>query len=160
MRIQSNRRNFLLAGVITSAVIWFASKEKFSEATGTLQTIKQMQNDLFPQANPDKYMLIIFAHSRIDEDEKTYLKDGATWLNEEALEIYEKSYISLNAKDRQRVLISFSSHEWGESYIHKILTYTMEEYLGDPIYGGNKNEAGWKFLAHVGGKPGPKKAYL
>ena len=157
----SSRRNFLLTGVVVaSAVVWFTSREKLFEAQDALQTIKQMQNDLFPQANPNKYMLIIFAHSRIDEDEKTYLKDGATWLNEEALEIYEKSYISLNAKDRQRVLISFSSHEWGESYIHKILTYTMEEYLGDPIYGGNKNEAGWKFLAHVGGKPGPKKAYL
>ncbi len=155
-----NRRNFLLAGLLSSAVIWFASKEKFFEATGTLQTIKQMQNDLFPQANPDKYMLIIFAHSRIDEDEKTYLKEGATWLNEEALEMYEKAYPSLEAKERQRVLVSFSSHEWGESYIHKILTYTMEEYLGDPIYGGNKNEAGWKFLTHVGGKPNPKKAYL
>jgi len=154
-----NRRNFLKAGLLGSA-IFIASKGELLGATTTLQTIKVMQKDLFPQAKPNKYMLIIFAHSRIDEEEKEYLRNGATWLNEEAVEMYEKPYSSLDADKRQRVLISFSSHDWGESYIHKILSYTMEAYLGDPIYGGNENKSGWNFLKHRGGKPSPKRAYL
>ena len=155
-----NRRNFLLAGVLTSAVLWFSSREESLEVADVLETIKQMQNDLFPQAKPDKYMLLVFAHSRIDDEEKEYLRNGAKWLNEEAMTMYKKNYTSLEHQERQRVLISFSSHDWGESYIHKILSYTMEEYLGDPIYGGNKNEAGWKFLSHIGGEPRPKEPYL
>ena len=154
-----NRRNFLKAGILSS-VIFIASKGELFGATTTLQTIKMMQTDLFPQAQTNKYMLIIFNHSRIDEEEKEYLRNGATWLNEEAQEMYKKTYASLDADKRQRVLISFSSHDWGESYIHKILAYTMEAYLGDPIYGGNKNASGWAFLNHVGGNPAPLEQYL
>jgi len=32
--------------------------------------------------------------------------------------------------------------------------------LGDPIYGGNNKEAGWRWLAFSGGEPRPKKAFL
>ena len=163
-----NRRNFLKAGLLSS-VIFLASQDKLFGATTTLQTLERMQRDLlhdakemptYEQINPNKYLLIIFNHSRISDEEKEYLRNGAKWLNEEALEMYEKSYVSLDANKRQRVLISFSSHDWGESYIHKILSYMMESMLGDPIYGGNKNGSGWAFLNHVGGQPSPKKAYL
>lgn len=154
-----NRRYFLAAGLLGS-VIFVASKTKIVGATTSLQTIKLMQADLFPQAPSNKYILIIFHHSRIDEEEKEYLRNGARWLNEEAVEMYEKPYVSLDAQQRERVLISFSSHDWGESYIHTILSYIMEAYLGDPIYGGNKNGSGWAFLNHEGGKPSPKELYL
>ena len=163
-----NRRNFLKAGLLSS-VIFVASKGELLGATTTLSILKAMQQDLlhgtdampsYEQINPNKYLLIIFNHSRIGDDEKEYLRNGARWLNEEALEMYEKPYASLDADKRQRVLISFSSHDWGESYIYKVLSYMMESMLGDPIYGGNKNGSGWKFLGHRGGQPSPKKAYL
>ena len=163
-----NRRNFLKAGLLSS-VIFVASKGKLLGATTTLDTLKVMQKDLlfgadkmptYEQINPNKYLTLIFNHSRIDAEQKKYLRNGATWLNEEAMEMYEKSYPSLDADKRQRVLISFSSHSWGESYIHKILTYMMEAMLGDPLYGGNKNGSGWKFLNHQGGQPSPKELYL
>lgn len=152
-----NRRKFLKAGLLSS-VIFLASKGKLYGATTTLHTLSIMQQDLLYDAS--KYLLIIFNHSRIDEEEKEYLRNGAKWLNEEAIEMYEKPYTSLDANKRQRVLISFSSHDWGEYYIHKILSYLMEEMLGDPIYGGNKNGSGWLSVGHVGGSPSPKKAYL
>lgn len=163
-----NRRNFLKAGLL-STVILLASQDKLFGATTTLHTISIMQKDLlhdandmpsYDEINPNNYLLIIFNHSHIDEEEKEYLRNGATWLNEEAVEMYEKPYVSLDANKRQRVLISFSSHEWGESYIHKILSYMMESMLCDPIYGGNKKGSGWAFVNHVGGSPSPKEPYL
>jgi len=163
-----NRRNFLKAGLLSS-VIFLASQDKLFGATTTLHTLSIMQKDLlydaknmpsYNEINPNKYLTLIFNHSRIDDDEKKYLRDGAKWLNEEAVEMYKKTYVSLDANKRQRVLISFSSHEWGESYIHKVLSYMMESMLGDPIYGGNKNGSGWAFLNHVGGSPSPKEPYL
>jgi len=163
-----NRRNFLKAGLLSS-VIFVASRGELYGATTTLQTLEIMQKDLlhdadampsFEQINPNKYLLIIFNHSRIDAEEKQYLRNGAKWLNEESLEMYEKPYVSLDADKRQRVLISFSFHDWGKSYIDRILSYMMESMLGDPIYGGNKNGSGWAFLNHIGGQPSPKKVYL
>ncbi len=162
------RRNFLKAGLLSS-VIFLASQEKIFAATTTLHTLECMQRDLlydakvmptYEQINPNKYILIIFNHSRISDEEKEYLKNGATWLNEEAMEMYKTSYVSLDSEKRQRVLISFSSHNWGSDYIYKILSYMMESMLGDPIYGGNKNGSGWDFVGHIGGQPSPKEAYL
>lgn len=163
-----NRRNFLKAGVLSS-VIFVASGGELLGATTTLTTLKIMQKDLlhdadempsFEQINPNKYLTLIFNHSRVSQEEKNYLKNGASWLNEEAIEMYEKPYTSLDADKRQRVLISFSSRDWGKSYIDTILSYMMEAMLGDPLYGGNKDGSGWKFLNHRGGEPSPKELYL
>jgi hypothetical protein len=41
-----------------------------------------------------------------------------------------------------------------------MMRYIFEAMLGDPIYGANKHEAGWKWLAFEGGKPRAKRMYL
>lgn len=128
-------------------------------------TIKVLQNDLFPKAkelgiNTADYIGIVLRHSRITKEDKEYLKKGVKWLNESAVEMYKKQYTKLLAQERQEVLKSFAQESWGSSWLDTILRYTFEASFGDPIYSSNKMQAGWKWLEFTGGEPRPKKVYL
>lgn len=133
--------------------------------TTPIATFRVMHKDLFPEAQKlgietASYMSIVFHHSKISQSDKDFLKNGVKWLNEEALKMYKSSYVKLSRKERQAVLKSIAKVEWGESFIYDVMSYMFEAMLGDPIYGGNNKEAGWKWLAFTGGLPRPKKAYL
>lgn len=163
MNLQT-RRNFLQLGFLSSAVLIMQGCELFSITTSR-DTIKILQNDLFPKAeelgiNTVNYLSIVLKHSRIDPQEKKFIKNGAKWLNESAVELFGTSYTKLPAQKRQSVLEDIAQTQWGSNYIDTMLRYTLEASLGDPIYGGNNKEAGWKWLGHKGGEPRPKKAYL
>ncbi|WP_297482464.1 gluconate 2-dehydrogenase subunit 3 family protein, partial [Sulfurimonas sp.] len=106
------------------------------------------------------YMHIVFHHSRISKSDKVFIKNGIKWLNEEAIKMQKNTYVKLSSLERQAVLRSIAKTEWGESFLYNIMGYMFEAMLGDPIYGGNNKEAGWKWLAFSGGEPRPKKAFL
>ena len=159
-----NRRNFLKAGILSSAVVITNGCSIFGITTAR-DTIKVLENDLFPKAkelgiNTADYISIVLRHSRITQEEKRFLKNGARWLNESSVELFKRQYTKLSAKERQEVLKSITREKWGSSWCDTVLRYTFEAAFGDPIYGGNNNEAGWKWLAFKGGEPRPTKAYL
>jgi len=158
------RRAFLQAGFLSSAVIVMNGCSVFGVTTSR-DTIKVLQNDLFPQAkelgiNTSDYIGIVLKHSRITREDKEYLKKGVKWLNEYAVEMYKKQYTKLLHDERQKVLEAFSKERWGESWLDTVLRYTFEACFGDPIYGANNNKAGWNWLAFSGGEPRPTKVYL
>lgn len=159
-----HRRKFLKLGFLSSAVFVMSGCELFSVTTSR-ETIKVLQNDLFPKAkdlgvNTANYISIVLRHTRINKEDKLFLKNGVKWLNETTVETYRKTYTKLSKDERQSVLNAVAKTEWGESWIYNMMTYIFEAMLGDPIYGGNNNEAGWKWLAFNGGQPRPIKAYL
>jgi len=162
--VQNKRRNFLIAGFVTSVVVVMNSGRIFSQVTPDT-TLSILQYDLFPQAkemdvNLAAYFTLIQRHSRIDEDEKKYLKNGIKWINEEAVEVHEALYHELPESKRQELLQSISQKEWGESYLYTLLTYIMEATFSDPIYGVNPKRSGQQWLAFENGLPYPKEAYL
>lgn len=159
-----SRRNFLKSTLGGSLIALSTSNELFALTT-PLQTLKVVQTDLFPKekiddANAYAYLSIILHHSHISDEDKHFLKNGTLWLNEEALKTYKDVYIKLSSKQRQKVLRTISQESWGKSWIKTVLGYIMEAVLGDPIYGINKEESGWKWLAHTSGLPRPTKALL
>jgi hypothetical protein len=159
-----SRRNFLKAGFLSSAVFLMDGCSLFGVTT-PIETIAVLQTDLFPEAQQlhiqtAPYMHIILNHSRISEEDKTFIKNGVKWLNEEAIQLHKKSYTKLVPKERQEVLNAVVKTEWGENFVYNMMSYMFEAMLGDPIYGGNNNEVGWKWLAFEGGRPRPKKAFL
>ena len=159
-----NRRNFLKAGFLSSAVIIMNGCNIFGVTTAR-ETIAVVQNDLFPKAKAlgittADYISIILHHSRITKKDKSFLKNGAKWLNERSAAMYAKAYTAIDADKRQLVLKDIATTPWGERWIDALLRYTFEAAFGDPIYGGNNSEAGWKWLAFTGGAPRPTKAYL
>ena len=164
MQKLQTRRNFLKAGFLSSAVFVMSGCELFSVTTSR-ETIDVVQNDLFPKAkelgiNTSNYISIILHHSRVSQEDKLFLKNGVKWLNETAVEMYKECYTKLSALKRQEVLLHISKTEWGESWIYNMMTYIFEAMLGDPLYGTNYRESGWKWLAFKGGTPHPTKVFL
>ena len=114
----------------------------------------------FKEINSRAYLSLILTHSRVDEDSKKYIKNGAIWLDEEAIQLYKKPYIKLSSIERQKTLESIATYTWGENWVDTMLRFIYEAVLGDPIYGVNKNESGWNWLNHLSGLPRPKEALL
>ena len=159
-----SRRNFLKSSFLATTLVVMSGNEIFASVT-PLQTLSLVQQDLFPfantlGANSDVYITLIFNHTLVNDEDKEFLRNGVKWLNEEAVTHYKKIYTQLNPQERQNLLQTISKVRWGESWIETVLTYIMEATLGDPIYGINKNEAGWKWLNHEGGLPRPKEPLL
>jgi len=159
-----SRRNFLKAGFLSSAVFLMDGCSLVGVTT-PMQTLRLLQQDLFPYAKElgietAPYMQIVFHHSRISDADKTFLKNGVKWLNEEAISKHKKEYTKLSLAQREEVLVDVSKTEWGESFVYDVMNYLFEAMLGDPIYGGNNQETGWQWLNFQGGKPRPQKAYM
>lgn len=160
----NKRRNFLKYSFLTSSIFIMSGCEIFGVTT-LKDTIRVLQNDLVPKAkelkiNTAEYISIILHHERVTREDKEFLKNGVKWLNEEAVAMYKKTYVKLLPIQRQNVLKSVVKTEWGDSWVYTMMTYTFEAMFGDPIYGSNNNEAGWKWLNFTGGLPRPKKEYL
>lgn len=166
--ILNSRRTFLKESSLITAVLVMSGSKLFGAVT-PLETIALVQEDLFPDSagvpttkeiNSVSYLSLILHHSRVSDSDKKFIRNGVQWLNEDAVNIYNKTYTKLSYKQRQDVLKSISKHRWGENWIHTMLTYIFEAMLSDPIYGSNKNQAGWKWLNHIAGEPRPTKALL
>ncbi len=164
----TSRRTFLKKSFLTSAVLVMSGGKLFG-AVSPLQTIELVQQDLFPSTsnvpttndiNAYAYLVTILHHSRVSDSHKAFIRNGVQWLNEESIKMYKKTYMQLLSQERQNVLKNIAKYRWGENWIDTILTYIFEAMLGDPIYGGNKNQAGWKWLHHKGGNPRPTKALV
>ncbi|MFT5836002.1 MAG: gluconate 2-dehydrogenase gamma chain [Sulfurimonas sp.] len=162
------RRTFLQKTAISTTSLALAQTELLASAS-TLDTLALAQKDLygdlssapsFTEINSRAYLSLILTHSRIDDDSKQYIKNGAGWLDEEAQKLYKKPYIELDEVKRQKTLESMATYNWGERWISTMLRYIYEAVLGDTIYGINKDESGWNWLNHVSGIPRPKEPLL
>ncbi|PHQ65826.1 MAG: hypothetical protein COB99_01835 [Sulfurimonas sp.] len=162
------RRTFLKCTAFSTTALILPHAELFASAS-TLDILALAQRDLygdlesaprFKEINSRAYLSLILTHSRVDEDSKKYIKNGALWLDEEAMELYKNPYIKLSSIERQKTLKSIAKYNWGENWIDTMLRFIYEAVLGDPIYGINKNSSGWNWLNHVSGLPRPKEPLL
>lgn len=161
----NSRRTFLKNSFLTS-IIFITCKGELLAGVTPMQSIAMVHKDLFPQSegvpssgeiNASYYLNSILNHSRISEDTKIFIRNGVKWLNEESVSKYKKIYTNLSPSQRQTVLKKIAVTEWGKSWTESIMSYLLEAMLGDPIYGGNKSESGWKWLGHKSGVPRPTK---
>ena len=120
-----------------------------------------LQQDIFPHAKGfERYILVVLNHSRISDDEKTYIKNGTKSINETSYELFSKPFLKLTKTQREKLIKDISKLRWGRYYLDTALSYILESYLGDPIYGGNINQSGWREFNFKAGLPRPTKAYL
>jgi len=133
------------------------------------QTIAFVHRDIFPGSSsiPSPrflkaldYLGGVMEDPYIEESEKRFISDGATWLNARAKEAYGKAYYLLEAPQRERLLEEVTGETWGENWIWTLFSYLFEALLGDPVYGANTEEAGWHWLGHVPGYPRPKAPFI
>ena len=100
------------------------------------------------------YLAIVSSHSSFWRDDLLFLKRGARALME-----YEPNFLKQSFKEQQETIEGFSKEKIGKNWLSLLLFYTIEALLSDPIYGGNQNELGWKWLNHQTGKPQPQKPF-
>jgi gluconate 2-dehydrogenase gamma chain len=168
-----NRRDFFqYSGMVGVAVIVGVAAKKYALAnnasTNTYKTFEALINHMFKdedgyvtsQLNIIGYFKGVLSDSRIDIDSRNYLINGTRWLNESADEEYDKEFVSLNTTQKEALLKKVSMLRWGDDWLYKVMGYYFEATLSDPIYGGNLNGTGWKWLEFHPGFPRPNEVAI
>jgi gluconate 2-dehydrogenase gamma chain len=79
---------------------------------------------------------------------------GAVALRNFSLKTGKKLFTELTEAEQDDVLRQVQAHsEQGLDFIRILIGLTLEGFLGDPIYGGNKGGAGWAMIGYGPGNP-------
>jgi gluconate 2-dehydrogenase gamma chain len=68
---------------------------------------------------------------------------------------FDKSFVNLLLEEKDQVFRIIEKSNWGYRWLSLNLLNIFEALLADPIYGGNPNEIGWRWLEHTPGFPRP-----
>ncbi|SFC14473.1 gluconate 2-dehydrogenase subunit 3 family protein [Pseudoalteromonas denitrificans] len=135
-------------------------------------TLKAVQMILFPDDGDGPSAEDLRAYQYLDwaledpqnisDGDRSFIKKGIAWLDELANKNFQKDFIYSSTIHKNTLLDQISHSKSGENWISLLLYYLIEALTLDPIYGGNKNGIGWRWLKHQPGfpQPGINKTYL
>lgn len=186
LRMESSkmdRRSFLIKMALSSAAVTLfihaCKKEKNSKpellkhnpkilSLDEWQLVEAVQDILFPteqsspgarEINAAAFLQWVIADKNGDVDERRFIKKGIKWLNEEAVERWEKNFIEMQLHEQEKLLNHIAEHEWGSSWLSAMLGHIFEALLADPVYSNKTGQPGWEWLGYRGGFPQPKQRY-
>jgi gluconate 2-dehydrogenase gamma chain len=87
---------------------------------------------------------------------REYFRAGIEAANDWARKTYGKEFERLDVGDRQAALQAMEAGKAefaglnSKEFFDALLAITMEGFFADPIYGGNRNKAGWKMVGYPG----------
>ncbi|WJW75980.1 gluconate 2-dehydrogenase subunit 3 family protein [Thiohalobacter sp. IOR34] len=84
-----------------------------------------------------------------------FVRDGAGWLNDLARKTRQRDFAQLDAAGRETLLRRIERSRAGSRWLSLLLDYLLEALLADPVYGGNPDGSGWRWLEHQPGYPTP-----
>jgi len=126
--------------------------------------IESVQDHLLP-SEPDApgarevraaaYLDRALADPGFDPDVKDFVLEGIGWLNEISEERRGRPFNLVDPGQREDLLRQIADSKAGERWLSTLVGYTLEALLGDPLYGGNPDGIGWKWLEHDPGLPRP-----
>ena len=134
------------------------------EQQGSWQTLAQVQEVLFPAGEdvPGAADIgaTLYLHNAIenpsaDGEDKDFIFRGIGWLDGLTQERHKKIFLQLSANQQNEIIEVIVKSRAGRNWVSLLLTYTLEALLADPVYGGNQNGIGWKWLQHQPGYPTP-----
>ncbi len=152
-----NRRIFLILGSgvsFASAFFGFFGKRKEDR----WRLLQSVQNHLFPANDrfPDAESIASVRYLKMVSRDDSFEKEDLRFIFEGIDELERRGWrVMLDKAEKERILQRFAKTTFGENWISTVLNYTFEALLGDPIYGGNVHQKGWKSLGHHPGKPRP-----
>lgn len=127
-------------------------------------TIEAVQDHLLP-SEPDApgardlnaiaYLDRTLADPGFDPDVRGFVLKGIGWVDEIAQEQEGLAFHQIEHARREDLLRQIASRGAGERWLSTLITYCIEAMLADPLYGGNQNCIGWKWLGHDPGQPRP-----
>jgi len=130
----------------------------------------QVQAHLFPKDDdgPSASDINAFAYlewALTDPDNQAdgdgdFIKKGVGWLNGLSKQTQGDEFLKISFEQQDKVLSQISKSSTGENWMSIIIYYIMEALLFDPIYGGNPESIGWKWLEHQPGFPAPDSESL
>jgi len=101
------------------------------------------------------YLIWMLSDKNIDPEENQYTINGLNWVDETAMEDYQKHFEKICKREKYRLLHKISNLEWGENWLSKMLSILIEALFADPVYGSNPDGIGWKWVNHNPGQPRP-----
>lgn len=171
---ESNRRTFLrgalIAGALSQISLFTSCTPQLKEGNDMLSAqqatiLNDILAEFFPaDGNGPSYedinafgyiMWVLHDSFNRKSEENEYIIEGLDWANETAKEIYFKPFVELDEQEKKVLIGKFTVLDWGENWSSMLITLILEALVLDPIYGGNTDEKGWKWLEHVPGYPRP-----
>jgi len=128
------------------------------------QTLAAVQEVLFPAGEDipgagdigaTVYLHAAIENPNADGEDKDFIFRGIGWLNDLTQEQHKKTFVQLSVEQQEKIIQLIVKSRAGRNWVSTLLTYTLEALLADQVYGGNKNQAGWKWLQHQPGYPAP-----
>ena len=93
-------------------------------------------------------------------DQQDFYRRGLTALDGYCRKTYDAPFAKLDAAKQDEVLGALeqgkaSGFTWPtqQAFFNMLRTHTMEGMFADPIYGGNKDFAGWRLIGFPGAQP-------
>lgn len=178
---QFSRADFLkslvVLGISTQLIGCRSPQENTPSANNTKLTtvmsnqqaelIKVVQSILFPadgngpsaeEINAFPYLVWYLQDELIEKYERDFFIRGADWANQEALALTNTPFLELSLQSQTKLVGLLAKKKKTKLWISKLLTFIFEALLANPMYGGNPNEVGWKWLNHDPGSPRPNEA--
>ena len=94
------------------------------------------------------------------EDQQDFYRRGVAQLDVQCTQTYGKPFRSLTAAQQDETIAALqqgkaSAFAWptAQAFFNTVRTHTMEGMFADPIYGGNKDFAGWRLVGFPGAQP-------
>jgi gluconate 2-dehydrogenase gamma chain len=101
------------------------------------------------------YLQATMARADADPEERKFILAGLHWLDGTARQDGGHPFATWDT-DRQTQLVQhMQASKDGENWLALVLYYVFEALLTDPVYGGNTNGVGWKWLDYIPGFPRP-----
>lgn len=93
-------------------------------------------------------------------DLQDFYRRGCAALDEHCRKTYSKSFVALTAAQQDEVIGALeqgkaTSFTWPnqQAFFNTLRTHTIEGMFADPVYGGNKDFAGWRLVGFPGAQP-------
>jgi gluconate 2-dehydrogenase gamma chain len=93
-------------------------------------------------------------------DQQDFYRRGLTQLDEHCTQTYGKPFRRLTAEQQDETISALEQGKaqafvWptAQAFFNTVRTHTMEGMFADPIYGGNKDFAGWRLVGFPGAQP-------
>ena len=162
------RRNFMILSSLVGLSPWLKAKtstpqeRRFAQVK---QTVAAVQAHMFPKdtALPSAeamhtidFLEETIFHATYDKDIRAFVIEGA----EELVRREKGRFVTYDTVQKEKALRTYESDSFGSNWLGRIMTLTMEGLFGDPIYGSNIQEAGWRSLQSFGGQPRPHTRYI
>ena len=98
----------------------------------------------------------------LEPQDRDFFKVGLNRLQQLVLAQGGQRFSSLPDLQKESVLRKLEQDPQGNTWITELLHYIFEALLTDPVYGGNPNGIGWKWLGHYPGfrRPTADKRYF